>query len=348
MCLCCFCHQVKDLCPQLITDAEHAAKLQPKLWHVSWEAEYVRSRLMLQRMDDLEGVNTQQLAPPLSLLFAKEEFGRVRISQAARSKARALAQQLAAEHLHGDHPEKFSDPVMQRGLNQWVGAELQRAFEELSNTLAFIRFVDQLATALAGRPQEQRKALRRKHLLRARARTGLGYLQEWGKWACAIESARVVQQWDADVYDLIQWATSADQQTLSLEGCTLKPLARSLAPQAALAHEVWVQQLKVDRLEEEVVLVEKEMTAFLANLQQRINVLQSREACSSPHAALYACELQRVRKILNDANRVFAKRGGSGDSISEEEAAAALLLLGDGEDVDAIANDMHGAPSACV
>ena len=109
-----------------------------------------------------------------------------------------------------------------------------------------------------------------------------------------------------------------------------------------------VQQLKVDRLEEEVVLVEKEMTAFVGNLQQRISVLQSPEACSSPHAALYACELQRVMKILNDANRVFAKRDGSGDSISEEEAAAALLLLGDGEDVDAVAHDMHGALSACV
>lgn len=90
---------MRELCPQLITDAENAAKLQPKLQHVSWEAEYVRSRLMLQRMDDLEGTNIKQLAPPLSLLFAKEEFGRMRISQAAKSKARALAQQLAAEHL---------------------------------------------------------------------------------------------------------------------------------------------------------------------------------------------------------------------------------------------------------
>lgn len=270
----------------------------------------------------------------------------MRISQAAKSKARALAQQLAAEHLYGQHPEKFSDPVMQRGLNQWVGAELQRAFEELSNTLAFIRFVDQLVTALAGRPQEQKKALRRKHLLRARARTGLGYLKEWGKWAHAMESARVVQQWDANVYDLIQWATS-DIQILSLEDCTLKPLARSLAPQAALAHEVWVQQLKVERVEEELALVEKEMTAFVANLRQRISVLQSPEACSSPYAVLYARELQRVMRIAHDANRVFAKKDANGDNISEEVAAAALLVLGEEEDVDAVANDMHGAPSAC-
>jgi hypothetical protein len=33
---------------------------------------------------------------------------------------------------------------MQRGLNQWVGAELKRASEELTNSLAFIRFVGSL------------------------------------------------------------------------------------------------------------------------------------------------------------------------------------------------------------
>ena len=101
---------------------------------------------------------------------------------------------------------------MERGLNQFLGAQLQHAVEELAKGLSEQRFVDQLVTHLAGRPADQRKALRRKGTLRARTIASFQYLREWGIWAQDMEGLGQVQQWEPGVSQLAVWACRASQE----------------------------------------------------------------------------------------------------------------------------------------
>lgn len=162
---------------------------------MSWKGDYVRYRSILDRIKEHDSSSNAISAPPLSLIFAKDHYGKLQISKKARTEAVGRAAALAATHLGGIHPPDFADPTMQAGLQEWVGAELQRAVDQLSGTLAEVRFSDQLITALSGRPGEQRKVMRRKARLQAACRTFFFYLHDWGEWAARVEQLGFVEGW---------------------------------------------------------------------------------------------------------------------------------------------------------
>ena len=218
---------------------------------------------------------------------------------------------------------------MERGLNQFLGAQLQHAVEELAKGLSEQRFVDQLVTHLAGRPADQRKALRRKGTLRARTIASFQYLREWGIWAQDMEGLGQVQQWEPGVSQLAVWACRASQEQVLAGECPLVPLASSSADALpAKAHEVWMLQLQQARLEEEVDLIREEQAAFKANLSKRLQVLQGPATQMQCCQQLVQREILRVRAIARQLDKSMAEEGGAA-VLSEAAAALVSLALDD-------------------
>jgi hypothetical protein len=283
-------------------------------------------------MDDLDG-GGNPYTPPLSLLFDKDQWGKVRINQQVRKDAAATVNRVLRERLGGQHlPADFRHPVMQRGLNQWVGGELQQAVEQLTSTLAQVRFVDQVITALSGRASEQRKALRRKGVLWTRIGNIVAHLQEWGKWAAAMDQAGYVQGWEEGVTELIGWANAAKPDEVIKGECGLIPSAASAedASMAQLAHQVWTLRLQQARAREEMQLVAEEKVALVDILSKQVAVLTEGAAAPGPEAVFYLRELHRLQAILMHAQGAF---GMAPSGINAEVAALVASTYGDNEDV---------------
>ena len=284
-------------------------------------------------MDSLDGSGSPY-TPPLSLLFDKDQCGKLRINQRVKKEAAAAVSRIVKQHLGGQHlSADFCHPVMQQGLNQWVGGELQQAVDQLTSTLAQVRFVDQVITALSGRASEQKKALRRKGVLRSRVRNTVTHLQEWGKWAAAMEGGGFVQGWEEGVTKLIGWANAAKPDEVVKGECGLIPFAATAeeASTAQLAHQVWTLRLQQDRAQEEMKLVAEEKVAFVNTLSKQVTVLRGEAAAAGPEAIFHARELQRLQAILLHAQSVF---GMVSTGINEEMAGLVVGTYGESEDAE--------------
>lgn len=170
--------------------AEHAAS--------AWVGgQYVKARFVFERVQAIDG-SADPYAPPLSLVLPDTPLGKLKISKEAVGEAKRTLQQIAKQFLGGTFPDN-TDPVVGRGINMWLAAEIRHGKEKVASTLAHARYADSLLQKLSKRPTEKKKVLVRKQALLARTNAGHAQLLEWCCWAGKLVKGGMVQAWDTEL-----------------------------------------------------------------------------------------------------------------------------------------------------
>ena len=302
---------------------------------LGWQGRYVKARLMLERMQALDGA-ASPFAPPISLVFASSKtLSKLKITKAALRSAAATVRELSKEHLQGD-PPGIGHPDMQAGVNQWLAQEFKRGREQLATTISYIRYADSLVQRLQTKP-EKKAVLERKAAHTKKAAGLVAHLTEWACWAGALSKGPdpVVKEWDPQLRTEIGTFAQATLDKLSKSGTAFPwlPVPDAGGEAECAAHKVYLLECLKSRLEEELQLVKEERQNLLTNLQRRLQALGAAIAARAPYSDgcsfLLLQEWERSREMLARALNDFSALD-AGVALAPEVAAAAFVAVGGG------------------
>lgn len=308
---------------------------------LGWQGRYVKARLMLERMQAVDGA-ASPFAPPISLVFASSKtLSKLKITKTALRSAAATVRELSKEHLGGDpahiKPPGISDPHMQAGVNQWLAQEFKRGMAQLATTMSYIRYADSLVQRLRTKP-EKKAVLERKAAHTKKAAGLVAHLTEWACWAGALSKGPdpVVKEWDPKLRTQIGTFAQATLDKLSKSGTAFPwlPVPDAGGEAECAAHKVYLLECLKSRLEEELQLVKEERQNLVTNLQSRLQALGAaiaeRPPCSEDGCSfLLLQEWERSREMLARAMHDFSALD-AGVALAPEVAAAAFVAVGGG------------------
>jgi len=308
--------QVQEQVTDLIRRAGAELTQRSTRLALGWEGQYVKARFILERVKAVEG-SAEQCAPPLSLVLADTSLGKLKISNEALADAKRTLKRLVLQHLGGKHPDN-ADPVVQKGINQWLAAELKHGKEKVASTLAHARYADSLLQKLSKRPTEKKKVLARKQVLLAQANAGHAQLVEWCCWAGKLQLGGFVVQWDPQLAEEISSLANTTLQRLKEDTAfPWLPPADHGGPAQRIAHKAYLLECLQSRLEEELLLLELERSRVLTVLIQRRDLLKGALA---RHAPQQQQQQQQGEEVEEEGQQEVEKEGeGVGEDQQQQE-----------------------------
>lgn len=318
---------------RLIERAEQTAAEQTPLVALSWQAQYAQARLVV---DNLLCFGPQA-APPVSLLIAGGGLGVVKLRKDARSKLLARIRQIEREHLHGQRPA-MDEPVIRQGFSEMLAMELQRLQQQLDQKAGQYHYFSLLVDKLAQQMSAQQTARRRRLALRNEIADLVATMQEWLEWVLDADPSGIVSA----VHTGNSSSRNSSRSTLRLlERRTQITLENVLAGSVpwrrsvvgsdeathVAAHKAWVKGLELQRISEELELIDREKAALLTTLDQQVTVLQRAiDSAEQPadHRYVFMQELLRVQQIQAAARQCF-DRVAAGDAAAAADAMADIV-----------------------